>query len=67
MECAVCGYAENGNLVIESTVSNIQHMKWLTDLLENKTKMPRIQFVRCFVDTIMLAKCIIVYKTAHMQ
>jgi len=60
-------YAENENLVIESTVSNIKHMKWLTDLFENKTKMPWNQFVRCFVDTIMLTKCSIVYKTAHMQ
>jgi len=42
-------------------------MKWLTDLLENKTKMPCNQFVGCFVDTIMLVKCAIVYKTVHMQ
>jgi hypothetical protein len=38
-----------------------------SDLLKNKTKMPRNQFVRCFAVLIVLAKCIIVYKTAHMQ
>jgi hypothetical protein len=60
------GYAENENLVIESTVWNIKHMKWLTDLPAHKNKMPWNQFARYFVDTIMLAKCIIVLKIAHM-
>jgi len=38
-----------------------------SDLLKNKTKMPQNQFVRCFADIIVLAKCIIIYKTAHIQ